>query len=476
MTASGTDLLPPPRVPASTSDDLAWPGIFNRHGAAVASLLQQIEASQWWSPEDLRRHQLLQIQRLLAHARAHVPFYRNRLAAADPAAESGGTLTPEIWSAIPLLTRAEIQAAGERLFSHRIPQAHGEARPISSSGSTGRPVTVMVTNVQQLFWQVFTVRDHVWQRRDLSGTQAVIRSFADGKAEYPDGDRSANWGRGIAGLYRTGPSVNLAITATVEQQAEWLERVRPTYLLTLPSVAAELAAHFRSSGRRLPSLRQVRTMAEPADHTLRDLCREAWGVGVADMYSAQETGYIALQCPEHEHLHVQAEGALVEVLDDDLRPCGPGQVGRVVVTPLHNFATPLIRYEVGDFAEVGDACPCGRGLPVLRRILGRVRNMCTLPDGGRVWPRLTEVRYTEIAPIRQFQVVQTEPAVLEVRLVATRGLTADEEDRLRDLINGRIGATFDIVFRYPDAIPRGPSGKYEEFRSDLPPGHMAGGR
>src|SRR3546814_13116510 len=84
--------------------------------------------------------------------------------------------------------------------------------------------------------------------------------------------------------------------------------------------------------------------------------------------------YLALQCPEHEHYHVQSEAVLLEVLDEEDRPCRPGEVGRVVVTPLTNFAMPMIRYAVGGLAAVGAPCPCGRGLPVLTRILGRARD------------------------------------------------------------------------------------------------------
>src|SRR3546814_9801972 len=74
------------------------------------------------------------------------------------------------------------------------------------------------------------------------------------------------------------------------------------------------------------------------------LCRDVWGLKIADLYSTQEAGYLALQCPEHEHYHVQSEAVLLEVLDEEDRPCRPGEVGRVVVTPLTNFAMPMIRY------------------------------------------------------------------------------------------------------------------------------------
>jgi phenylacetate-CoA ligase len=128
-------------------------------------------------------------------------------------------------------------------------------------------------------------------------------------------------------------------------------------------------------------LSQVSTLSEIVDPVLRDDCAQAWGAAVCDVYSCEELGMIAIQCPEHPHYHVQSESVFVEVLNERGEACAPGETGRVVATDLHNFALPLVRYEVGDYAEVGAACPCGRGLPVLSRIMGRQRNMLTLPSG-----------------------------------------------------------------------------------------------
>src|SRR3546814_5152572 len=83
------------------------------------------------------------------------------------------------------------------------------------------------------------------------------------------------------------------------------------------------------------------------------LAREVWGLKIVDMYSTQEIGYLAFQCPQHDHYHVQAEAALVEVLNEAGESCRPGEIGQVVTTPLLNFAMPMIRYAVGDLAEVG---------------------------------------------------------------------------------------------------------------------------
>jgi phenylacetate-CoA ligase len=189
---------------------------------------------------------------------------------------------------------------------------------------------------------------------------------------------------------------------------------------------------------------------------------------MVDMYSSQETGYLALQCPDHPHYHVQSESVLLEVVDDQGRPCAPGEVGRVLVTCLNNFATPLIRYEIGDYAEVGEPCPCGRGLPVLKRIMGRYRNLLTLPDGSRRWPRLGyESKLQDIAPIELMQMVQRNLDEIDVRLVVPRPLSATEQESLTGFIQKNLGHPFRLRFEYVDSIRNPANGKIEQFISQV---------
>ncbi|MGH6947619.1 MAG: phenylacetate--CoA ligase family protein [Kiloniellales bacterium] len=467
---------PAPTRVRSALPELCWPAVPTPHASQCLALLRQLDETQWWPPERLAAAQRAQLGLLLDHAARTLPFYRARLASAG--FEPGMRLTDAIWRRIPILARAELQAVDGTLKSDDLPPGHGKLGKVVTSGSTGRPVSAHTTETSRLFWAAITLREHVWQRRNLRGKLAVIRNFdlhGNGEAEREE-RRGPNWGRPAAVVFETGPAVGLSITTTTARQAEWLIREQPDYLLTFASAAQSLAEHFLARGLALPSLQQLRTISEAVTPELRAAARAAWNVAVVDVYSAQETGYLALQCPEHEHLHLQSEVALVEVLDDDWRPTPPGRTGRVVVTPLHNLATPLIRYELGDLAEVGPPCPCGRGLPVVTRVFGRYRNMLTLPSGDRVWPRLREDRYTDVAPVRQFQVVQKSTEQLEVRLVVDRPLTAEEESAIGKIIVDRLGHTFRLDFTYHDQIPRSPSGKFEDFKSEIAAGGPAPGR
>jgi phenylacetate-CoA ligase len=317
-------------------------------------------------------------------------------------------------------------------------------------------------------WMATLLREHGWHGRDLTAKHASIRLFgANVDARGPAGLRRADWGPPENVVYETGPSALLDIFTDVAQQVDWLVAEDPQILLTFPSNAVELARVCRARGVRLPRLREVRLVSEAVDPGARAYLESTFGVAVTDVYSAQEVGYIAIQCPLHPHYHVQAESVHVEVLDDAGAACAPGQVGRVVVTPLHAFAMPLLRYEIGDLAEAGASCACGRGLPVLTRVLGRVRNMLVLPDGARRWPNLSGPFYRDIAPVIQHQIVQESVDALEARLVTERPLDAQEENALRELIVRRIGHPFRVAFSYPRRIERSPGGKFEEFVSRL---------
>jgi len=449
-------------TPISRFAGIDWPALPAGPDAAMLGLAYQLEQSQWLAAEALEALQLKQLETLLGHAHRTVPFYRDRLGAL--AGLRRGALGMAEWRRIPILTRAELQEAGEALTSTAIPKRHEPLTEIRTSGSVGRPVTVTATGVTGTFFRALNLRYHTWHRRDFSARAAAIRSLRGEQLEAAREGRPTNWVPG----HTSGPMHLFDITRPVAEQLAWLESRDPVYLLTHPSNLAALLRRSRESGTRLPNLRQVTTMTEILDAETRALCRDIWGVEISDAYSTQETGMIALQCPDHPRYHVQAESVLVEVLDDAGRPCPPGGTGRVVVSDLHNFAMPLIRYEIGDYAVVGTACPCGRGLPVLERILGRTRNMATLPSGDVFWPMpFWSPEMLRIAPVRQIQLIQKTVDDIDVKLVMPDRPDADVEERLRAYMVERLGHPYNLRLVFVDDIPRSASGKFEDFVSEI---------
>ncbi|HIE86521.1 MAG TPA: phenylacetate--CoA ligase family protein [Gammaproteobacteria bacterium] len=452
-------------IPKSALQGLVWPAIPEINGNILLTLLFQLEQSQWWPLERLRAAQFRQADSLLRHAFATTPYYAKRLGEAGYNPDTA--CNDENWLKLPLLKRGDIQQAGAQLASTALPKGHGKTNNIVTSGSTGTPVKLLGSGLTGVFWNLFTVRDFFWRRCDVSGTLAAIRYDRTGVAPYPKGAALPNWGAGFASALPTGTAHFLSIETPIAEQAEWLQRQNVDYLITHPSNLEALIRHCAEAGIKLPSLREVETLSELVPPYLRELCQEQWNIPLVDMYTTQEAGYLALQCPDHTHYHIQSEHVILEILDENGRPCAAGETGRVVLTDLHNFATPLIRYDIGDYAEVGAPCDCGRGLPVINRIFGRQRNMIQLPDGTNHWPILSHDKFIEIAPIKQFQFVQKTLEIIELKLVTERPLSAEEETQLKELITPRLGYAFDLRLTYHEHIPRSSSGKFEDFRCEI---------
>lgn len=455
-----------PNAPAtplrSSVEGISWPALPAAMPAALLAQLYQIEQSQWWPPEVLRARQLEQLSSLIDHAYRQSAFYRDRLDSTGLAPR--GPWDEGRFQAIPLLTRSELLVDDKTINAREVPPSHGPVGVTQTSGSTGQIVAVRRTGVSQLIWMALSMRDHLWHRRDFSQRLTVIRA----NVPVLDDDAAAaeaGWGPPLTWLHRTGPCYTRPLGTDVGFLGDWLLRRDPSYLLTYPTNLASLLTVFERRGQRLPTLREVRTIGETLPADLRARCSAVLGVRVVDSYSSQEVGAIALECPDSGLYHVHSESLIVEVLDERGAPCKPGEVGRVVVTDLHNFATPLIRYELRDHAEVGPSCPCGRGLPTLVRVLGRRRNMAVLPDGQRCWPLVGFLRYREIAPIVQYQIVQHGLNDVEMRLVTETGpLRAEQEQRLAEVLREALRHPFPVRFSYFDGeLPRTASGKFEEF-------------
>ncbi|MCC6917545.1 hypothetical protein [Nitrosomonas sp.] len=428
-----------------------WPAVVGARDAAVLALLFQMESTQWLSAGALRKQQNRQLGVLLDHARRHCAFYRERL--------PNGLAN---WHDIPLLTRTDLQTHADAIRAATYPRAHGKTFDIATGGSTAEPVTVRRTALTQLFWQAATLRDHLWHRRDLSATMAIIRQFP----QPVDSTKPERWG----GILRSGPAWHLPISTDVQVQSRWLQGVNPDILLTYPANLDALLTHMRHEAVTLPRLREVRTISGAVTPALREQCQQVLGMPLTDLYSAQEIGVIALQCPDSGLLHVQSEHLLVEMLNKMGQPCREGEIGQVVVTDLHNFAMPLIRYALHDWAEVGPACSCGRGLPTLRRVMGRTRNMAMNPEGKLFWPVLDTKRMLNAIPqIRQYQFEQTAADAITARLVCAPAPSSEQLQKLQATLDQMLGHAYRWAWELREIpLPLLASGKFEEFTSSIP--------
>jgi phenylacetate-CoA ligase len=446
---------------------LSWPPYLATPQAALADVVRGLEASDRWSAAEIAAGTQSQLMLLLEWAANNVPYYktqRSLIAALKILRRSPGRFE-EQWLQLPLLTKATLRSEGPALNAPVVPHPHLPLIAVRTSGSTGIPVEIRTTAVTRTIWDALGIREHLWHQRNFSRRLGAIRACKQGHRN-PQGIDSANWGPPVASLHRTGPASVVHIGEPLDRLVDWLRRFNPHYLLTYPSVAAALLGALGPAGKP-PALEEIRLMAEPLDIELENRLASTWGVRVSEVYTSNENGQIAFRCREHNSLHVQSEGVFVEILDDRGARCAAGETGHVVLTSLHNLATPLIRYQIGDYATVGEPCGCGRASPVIRQVLGRLRNLALSPDGRRYWPT-SLLRISVITAIRQAQWVQTARDAIELRVVLDRPLTAADTQLATDTVCKALGYPYRVEIIAVEAIARGPTGKFEEFLSLLP--------
>ena len=434
---------------------VTWPPVPTGQAATLAVLLDDLDRSQWLDPATIRARQFRQLRVLAEHCAAHSPQFARRLA--EAALTPAEFATPDGFARLPPLRRQDIQKAHD-LFCRSIPPDHAPVEEARTSGSTGEPVCVRRTAISELLWLGHMVRDELWHRRDLTARRCAIRTTTDKVLQ------AKAWGGIVGDLFETGEVLVIPSRMRISEQLALIDEFRPDSLLSYPSMIEMLLDACVARGRGFDGLGHLRTLGEVVSPKFREDVAGFFGARMADSYSSQEIGYLTLECPDAPYHHVMAETVIVELLRDDGTVCEPGELGRVVVTDLHNFATPMIRYELGDYAEAGPPCPCGRGLPTISRIVGRERNLLHLPDGRRDWPWFGKRDMRDAAPVRQFQIIQHSVERLEIRLVCERPLSEREERDLARSIAQSLGHDFAMDFRYFDEdVPAQPNGKFELF-------------
>ena len=421
--------------------------------------LDSLRRLQFAPPQRLASHQRGLLDRLVRHAYDNVPFYRERLACVL----KGDRFAPEAWYKIPLMTRAEVQDHARELHAETVPAKVGPNVEGLTSGSSGVPLVFHRSHMAVI------ASECQWERMlevhgiDRTAHYASIRIKRT--ATYPEGSESTGWNFTCP----TSRVSQLHVGTPIAEQAEWLLRRAPQYLMTYPSNAAALAQRLVTIGAEL-RLSGVLTVGEQVNADQRGLIARVFSCSLFDNYGATEVGYLAFQCPAGGGYHVAHESTLIEVTDADGNAVPAGTLGRVVVTCLYNYAMPFIRYAVGDYAVAAEgACGCGRTLPRIVGIAGRERNVFTFADGSQQSPWGWRSQFWPLLSAKQMQIVQTTIDMIEIRYVPRDEAPPPDLAQLNDAAHRYIHPAINVRAIAVDEIPRTPSGKVEDCISLVTP-------
>jgi len=432
------------------------PGLDLIRGTHVAHCLRELEQSQWWTSERLAELQHQRLQRLIRHAYERVPYYRRVMDSRGIQPHS--VVTAADLSQFPILSRQDVRDHLEELVADGFPC--GELLPSRTSGATGTPLAFYAS--RQSRWSNGAARAlRAMQWVGVHPGDGVVRVVGGGSfvADAPLG--------GVSRLLSREVYVNPVdfTDATLPEVVSRIARLRPRALRGYTSAICVIAEFLRTAGHPAPRVGAIVTGGEQLSDKQRTLIRETFGVEPFSKYSSFENYEIAMECEEHSGLHVAAEDMVVEIVDDSGRPARFGEVGRVLLTSLHEYGMPLIRYDTADEASwLAGLCACGRGLPRLSPIIGRVCDIIYTPSGKRLSANSLDSSGLVSLDIRQFQLIQETLDHVTVRVVPLRAPAAGELNQLSDAVKaqfaGWLGNDVQIDVAIVDRIEPTPAGKH----------------
>lgn len=410
----------------------------------------------------MQEFQRLKLSRLLSHARKTVPFYQTRLNAIF---NDDGTINWDNWHKLPILKRSDLQDSFDEMQTTALPLGLGRVAQFSSSGSSGAPITISVNGRASAMSTATIHRGHGWH--DIDWTKNLLAWMGDSEgADLENGKTYGKWGPKWHWAAHKGTYLEYSRLASDDLVLDFIKRKNISYLTGRPKSMQQLALKAIKRGDHIPLL-GILPFSTSIEENEREDCREAFGCEMVEIYSAKEGYAMAYQCPDNAHLHINAEIIKLEILDDDDNPCAVGQVGRVIITPLYSMAQPLIRYEIGDLASFGPPCSCGRTLPVLEKVAGRVSNLFRFPDGTVIAPSIAWGEHRHLLNSNSWQFAQTGPLHIEVRYVPKDPDIPAQEAALADVVRKNMHKDLSVTFKRLDIIPTRHGGKHMTFVCEL---------
>jgi len=428
--------------------------------------LAEFERTQWLSADELRALRWRRLQALLRHAYARCPFYRRRFEAAgvhpDEFRDFGDLRV------LPPLEKRDIQRHGAEMVADGWP---GHDRIVNQTGgSTGTPIRFLLSRDRKCSRAAATWRHNRWAGWDVGDRSAVLWGAPLDRPADTLRSRLRGWLLAEPLWLDTGCLTEAALRRFVEE----LRRRRPRVVLAYARAAVLFARFLRDQGLDVPAPKAVVTSAEVLDDADRAVIEQAFGAPVFNRYGCREVSVVASECPAHAGLHVMGEGLLVEI-ETARGPAGPGEVGSLLVTDLLNHAMPLVRYRIGDLgAWAAGPCPCGRSLPRLERIGGRVTDFLVGSDEQLVSGVFLATYVVAQRPsLGQVQIRQDEPGAVVYRIVPGPGFDLVEDvEYLRATTRRHLGSAMRVAVEAVESLPTEASGKFLFSRSSVTPAFL----
>ena len=426
-------------------------------GRSTLAYMAAYERDQWLSPERIADLQWRRLTALLEYCERHVPYYQQRWKALGIAVADIRNLTD--FAKLPILTKHDIREHFEDLKAEPL---RDKILYKKTGGSTGEPLRFGYTRESNdrrtaVMWRGYGWAGARMGRKTLFlwggsvGTPSKLHQFKD--AAY-----HAVFARRMLNSFAMSE-------ATFSSYADAIDRFRPEIVVAYVGPLVRLAEWLLATGRRIHQPKAILGAAEPLHAFQRELIERAFGAAVFNTYGCREFMLIASECERRNGLHVNADHLLLELTE----PATTAEAAReIALTDLFNYGMPFIRYVNGDLgtAQTG-SCPCGRGLPLLKRVDGRKLDAIRSHDGrivpGEFFPHMLK----DVTGVLRFQVIQRSLDCVDMTLVRGDGFDESASAYIRRETAKVLGESVTLNLIFANAIALGANGKFRVTISEL---------
>jgi phenylacetate-CoA ligase len=428
-----------------------------RYNSKTEEFIEATLEREHWSSKQWKLWRENQLSLVLHRAATQVPYYREQWARRRRHGDRASWEYLENW---PILDKETVQQNSTAFVADdcNINNMYCD----HTSGTTGKPLEIWIDRkTVQVWYAIFEARCRRWHGVSRHDRWAILggRLIAQVNLRKPP---FWIWNAGLNQLYMS--SYHLSPDLII-YYLDALKHYNIKYILGYTSSLYALAQVVLERRRTDLKMAVVITNAEPVYKYQKNLIARAFQCQVRETYGMAEIVAAACEC-KSDQLHLWPEIGWVEVMDED-QPVAHGFSGEFVSTGLLNIDMPLIRYRTGDRgikATLNKSCDCGRNLPLLSSIEGRVDDILYTTD-DRYIGRLDPVFKANL-PIREAQIIQEALDRIRVRYVPAPGFTPESGRSIVRRLHERLGIV-QVLLEQVDEVPREANGKFRAVISRL---------
>jgi phenylacetate-CoA ligase len=414
--------------------------------------------NQWLHKNDLLTLQEEKFFKLISHCRQNVPYYRNlkcfeKIQSISDICE------------IPYLTKNIINRDREAFCAENIP--FRRFKLMGTSGSTGEKLTFYSDKKNHLAWAC-TIRGDMWAGYQLGDKQLLLWNIDENPSVI---NRLGNWLKNWLIHHRTIISAKELSDIQLKGHLSKFNKVKPDFVIGYPGSLAIFASFIEKHGYKVHKPKGIISASDTLFEHQRKKIESVFNCKVLNRYGSTEVFHIAGECEHQNGLHISTDHIILEVVNDKGEICKPGEMGEIIVTDLTNYAFPFIRYKTGDLGRVSDKnCVCGRQLPILENIYGRVTSITVGLNGvktsGIFWIELLQGK---IEGIKKFEIIQKSIDSIDIKIVPETIYKKSDNIKITNLVKDKFGQGTNVNIIFEKQLSLSVGGKHQFIYSNVSP-------